>query len=142
MKITVDIPEDIAEYGSHLENLLRLCVTKLFVNAHKSTPDMNEAEEMIDRLREELKELEDQLVENRLKGNSLLEIADVVNFALLTYIAIRNEQMKYKGQVDEQSRLKSNATAQIHKLPSGEGVVGRSALDHDSDHPKTKYNGA
>lgn len=107
MKIEVEIPEDIAEYGPHIENLLRLCVSKLFVNAHKVTPDIKEADDMIVRLKEELKELEEQLAENRLKGNSLLEIADVVNFALLTYIAIRNEQMKYKGQVDERSRLRA-----------------------------------
>jgi predicted ribosome quality control (RQC) complex YloA/Tae2 family protein len=107
MKIEIEIPDDIAEYGDHIKNLLGLCVTKLFVNAHKITPDIKEAEDMIDRLKEEVQELEDQLTENRLKGNSLLEIADVVNFALLTYIAIRNEQMKYKGQVDERSRIRA-----------------------------------
>lgn len=106
MDITIRVPKDLEDYAEHIENLMQLCITKLFVNAHKITPTVKEVEEMLKRLEEELVELRQQLAENRFKGNALLEIADVVNFALLAYIGLRDEQMKVKGQVDEYSRLR------------------------------------
>lgn len=118
MDVIIRVPKDLEDYAEHIENLMTLCVAKLFVNAHKITPTVKEVEEMIRRLREELTELEDQLAENRFKGNALLEIADVVNFALLAYIGLRDEQMKKKGQIDEYSRV-----AEIHRTNGGYQLV-------------------
>lgn len=106
MKIEVDIPSDLEEYAPFMAGLLRLQVAKLYVNAHKATPERREIEIFIRRMREEIEELEAQLGENRLDGNGLLEIADIANFALLSFIALRNEQMEQKGNVTERSTLR------------------------------------
>lgn len=111
MDIKIRIPAELEEYAPHLEGLLLLMVSKLFVNAHKATPERREVEVFIRRMREELEELEEQLAENRMKGNALFELADVGNFVLLSYIALRNEQMENKGRIDEKSRIRVSQPA-------------------------------
>ena len=117
MRVTIDIPEELEEYAPHIGGLLRLQLAKLFVNAHKATPERRDVGVFIERMREEIVELESQLLENRLKGNALLEIADIANFALLSYIALRNEQMEHKGNVDERSRPSNGASSNILPWP-------------------------
>jgi hypothetical protein len=113
---------------------------------------------MIARMKEEIGELERQIEENALKGNALLEVADVVNFALLTYIALRRAQMEHKGNVTEANILATPGTngastggaSKGHQLPSGEGTFERETLvdhphfaaaKHSGALPKRRYNG-
>jgi hypothetical protein len=101
LRLEIDIPDDVAHYAPHLKNLLGLCVTKLFINAHKDTPRPDQAEIYVALLKREVEELVADLLSDRMRGNALLEIADIINFALLTYIALRTEQMSHKDKPHE-----------------------------------------
>jgi hypothetical protein len=90
-QIAIATPPSLQKYRSHLRSFFEGMVRKLDLNSHKNTPDKEQIETMLELLRAELTELEDQLKENRLSPNSLVETQDAANYAFLIFLALRRD---------------------------------------------------
>ena len=87
--ILIQIPDTLREYRPYLHEFMKLMVMKLHKNAHKQTPTVETLPTIMDLLREEIKEFEDQININKFDFNSLVELADQANFSFLAYVALR-----------------------------------------------------
>lgn len=95
MKIEVDIPESINDYGQLLSDFVKTMVHKLDKNSHKETPTKESLPAIMDLLVEEIYEFEQQIEADRFNENSLMELADQANFSFLAYIALRKQGVKH-----------------------------------------------
>jgi hypothetical protein len=75
---------------------------KLDKNSHKDTPTKETLPKIMDLLREEIKEFEEQLYKDRFDENSLIELMDQANFSFLAYVALRMEGVKHEAPSDPQ----------------------------------------
>ena len=96
--ITVLIPDSLGKYHNLLWQFFNGMVRKLDINSHKETPTMKSIPEIIDNLREEVVEFEEQLALDKWDENSLIELMDAANFAFLTYVALRLQGVEHGKQ--------------------------------------------
>src|SRR4249920_3662780 len=93
--ILVQIPDSIKQYRWFLQDFVKGMITKLDKNSHNNTPTVETLPKIMDLLREEIKEFEEQLAENKFDENSLIELMDQANFSFLAYVALRLQGVKH-----------------------------------------------
>jgi len=93
--ILVQIPDSLREYHNPLLDFFKGMIKKLDKNCHKDTPSIQDMGRIIDLLRLEIEEFEEQLGINKFDENSLIELMDTANFAFLAYVALRNQGVKH-----------------------------------------------
>src|SRR6478735_6442061 len=103
----VHVPDSLVEYTDMLADFFESMLHKLDVNSHKKTPTTKDIPEIIQNLREEVIEFEEQLALNKFDENTLIELADAANFAFLAYVALRLQGVKHdkKSAVSLRNRL-------------------------------------
>lgn len=90
-QIAVAIPPSLQKYRNNLRSFFEGMIRKLDLNSHKETPEREQVETMVELLKGELTEFEDQLALDKLNFNSLVEIQDVANYAFLIFVALRRD---------------------------------------------------
>jgi len=93
--IIVAIPTSLEKYSDQLLDFFDGMMKKLDKNSHKETPTLKSIPEIIENLREEIIEFEEQLVKDKFDENSLIELMDVANFAFLAYTALRLQGVEH-----------------------------------------------
>jgi hypothetical protein len=96
-RIVVQVPQSLSAYHSLLHDFFEGMIMKLAKNSHKDTPTKESLPKIMDLLREEIREFEEQLAEDRFNENSLIELMDQANFAFLAYVALRMEGVKHEA---------------------------------------------
>lgn len=94
MELTLHIPDSIKHYDNDLYRFFNAMLVKLDMNSHKRTPEVDDVPRIIERLRGEVTEFEEQFASDALDMNTLFELADAANFALLADIAIQSKIRK------------------------------------------------
>jgi hypothetical protein len=105
--ILVHVPESLVEFTDTLADFFESMLMKLDKNSHKKTPTTKDIPEIIDNLREEVIEFEEQLALNKFDENTLIELADTANFAFLAYVALRLQGVNHdsKSTISLRDRL-------------------------------------
>jgi hypothetical protein len=93
--VVVQVPKSIAAYHWMLHDFFKGMIMKLAKNSHKDTPTKETLPKIMDLLREEIREFEEQLAEDKFNENSLIELMDQANFSFLAYVALRMEGVKH-----------------------------------------------
>ena len=93
--VVVQIPNSLFPFHTHLKYFFEGMVMKLALNAHKTTPTTKDIPEIIENLREEVIEFEEQLALNKFDENTLIELMDAANFAFLAYVALRMQGVNH-----------------------------------------------
>jgi hypothetical protein len=99
--IIITVPASIEKYTDHLANFIDGMLRKLDKNSHKNTPTLKTLPAIMDNLREEIIEFEEQLAINRFDENSLIELMDQANFSFLAYVALRLQGVEHASHVDK-----------------------------------------
>jgi hypothetical protein len=68
-------------------------IVKLAKNSHKKTPTTKDIPTIIDLLREEIREFEQQFFEDKHDPNVLIELCDAANFAFLAFAALKLQDL-------------------------------------------------
>jgi hypothetical protein len=89
------VPPSLEKYSEHLGWFFDIMIHKLDINSHKSTPTIKSIPEIIENLREEVIEFEEQLARDKFDENTLIELADAANFAFLAYVALRFQGVEH-----------------------------------------------
>lgn len=87
----INTPPTLQSYRNHLRDFVDLMVSKLHQNSHKTTPTKEDIPKIIEMLREELAEFEEQYYSDKHDPNVLTELCDASNFAFLAFVALRNQ---------------------------------------------------
>jgi len=90
-RIVVKVPVSIKEWCDHITDFNTLMMHKLDRNSHKSTPTKEDLAGIMRLLRAEIEEFEEQIRTDKFAENSLLELADIANYAFLAYVALISE---------------------------------------------------
>ena len=93
--IVIQIPNSLFGYHTSLRDFFEGMVMKLALNSHKDTPTTKDIPEIIENLREEVIEFEEQLARNKFDENTLIELMDAANFAFLAYIALKLQGVEH-----------------------------------------------
>ena len=93
--LQIPIPESLNQYSDHLHKFFEGMIKKLHKNCHKDTPSIQDIGRIIDLLRLEVEEFEEQLFTDKYDENSLIELMDTANFAFLAYVALRIQGVKH-----------------------------------------------
>lgn len=93
--IALEIPESLERYPELLRDFFDGMIHKLHINAYKETPTMKSIPEIIENLREEVVEFEEQLALDKFDENTLIELMDAANFAFLAYVALRLQGVEH-----------------------------------------------
>jgi hypothetical protein len=72
-------------------------IAKLDKNSWKQTPTVNSLPEIMDLLREEIFEFENQMADDKFNENSLIELMDQANFSFLAYVALRLQGVQHES---------------------------------------------
>jgi len=91
----IHVPDSLLEYTDTLADFFDGMIRKLDVNSHKKTPTTKDIPDIIENLREEVLEFEEQLALNKFDENTLIELMDTANFAFLAYVALRLQGVKH-----------------------------------------------
>jgi len=91
--ILIQVPNSLRNYHDHLQRFFEGMMVKLHRNSHKKTPTTNDIPTIIDLLREEIREFEQQFFEDKDDENVLIELMDAANFAFLAYVALRLQDL-------------------------------------------------
>jgi len=83
------VPQSIRGYADDLGEFLARMLLKLDKNSHKNTPARHDMKRIVELLRDEIIEFEEQMVLDKLDENAGLELADIANFAFIAFIAWR-----------------------------------------------------
>jgi hypothetical protein len=94
--LLLHVPNSIAKYGEHLMWFFEGMLIKLDKNSHKTTPTSKDIPAIIEDLREEVIEFEEQLALNKFDENTLIELMDAANFAFLAYVALRLQGVEHE----------------------------------------------
>jgi len=95
--VVIQVPNSLFGYHTHLKLFFEGMIMKLALNSHKDTPTTKDIPEIIENLREEVIEFEEQLALNKFSENTLIELMDAANFAFLAYIALRMQGVEHAG---------------------------------------------
>jgi len=93
--LVIALPDSLEQYSGQLANFVDGMIRKLDKNSHKETPTMKAIPEIVENLREEVIEFEEQLATDKFNENSLIELMDVANFAFLAYVALRMQGVEH-----------------------------------------------
>jgi len=93
--IVTSIPKSIEQYQEYLRRFFEGMITKLDKNSHKSTPTVETLPKIMDLLRQEIIEFEEQLADKKFDENSLIELMDQANFSFLAYVALRLQGVEH-----------------------------------------------
>lgn len=88
------IPDGVHKWSKYVDEFIFMMMYKLEKNKYKNTPTKEDLEAIMERLRGEIKEFEEQIAINKFDRNSFLELADIANFAFIAYVAIRLQEDK------------------------------------------------
>ena len=101
--VLITVPDSLEQWIPLLQDFFIGMMAKLDKNSHKDTPTKETLPKIMDLLREEIKEFEEQLYKDRFDENSLIELMDQANFSFLAYVALRMEGVKHETTSDPQS---------------------------------------
>jgi len=93
--LLLHIPASLEKYSEHLTWFFDGMMHKLDINSHKDTPTTKDIPGIIEDLREEVVEFEEQLARNKFDENTLVELMDAANFAFLAYVALRMQGVEH-----------------------------------------------
>jgi hypothetical protein len=93
--ITIEVPDSIKVWAPFLLKFFQGMMMKLDKNSHKKTPTLESLPRIMDLLRGEIKEFEDQWEMDKFDENSLIELMDQANFSFLAYVALRMEGVEH-----------------------------------------------
>ena len=94
--LIVNVPDSLDHWQPMRRDFFIGMLDKLDKNSHKDTPTKETLPKIMDLLREEIKEFEEQLYKDRFDENSLIELMDQANFSFLAYVALRMEGVKHE----------------------------------------------
>lgn len=95
VNIIVQVPDSIKVWQPFLLRFFEGMIAKLDKNSHKQTPKLETLPRIMELLKDEIAEFEEQLEEDRFDENSLIELMDQANFAFLAYVALRMEGVEH-----------------------------------------------
>jgi len=95
VNILVQVPDSIAQYREHLQEFVKGMVAKLDKNSYKETPTKETIPKIMDLLRTEIREFEEQMDKDKFDENSLIELMDQANFSFLAYVALRIQGVEH-----------------------------------------------
>lgn len=90
-EITLQVPDELEKYRTHLYHFVDGMIAKLYKNRHKDAHTLPRMGVLVDLLKQEIVEFEEQLEANKWDTNSLRELMDTSNFAFLAYCVLREE---------------------------------------------------
>jgi hypothetical protein len=90
-EITVFVPDAIGNHAFALANFFQGMINKLHKNRHKDAITLPDIPMLMELLRGEIVEFEEQLGMDKFDTNTLVELMDVANFAYLAYGALVRE---------------------------------------------------
>jgi hypothetical protein len=93
--LEIEIPTNLAPFNDQLDRFFQGMILKLALNAHKKTPTSKDIPAILDHLREEVVEFEEQLARDKYNENTLVELMDAANFAFLAYVALRLQGVEH-----------------------------------------------
>lgn len=99
--IMVEVPESIEKYANLLGVFFSGMMYKLDKNSHKDTPTVASIPRIVDLLRGEIAEFEEQFFDNKDDENTLIELMDTANFAFLAYVALRLQGVNHERDSDK-----------------------------------------
>jgi hypothetical protein len=85
------VPDSLAKYRPHLLSFFNGMIRKLDKNSWKDAHSRKTIGVLVDNLRQEVVEFEEQLALDKFDKNTLVELMDTSNFAFLTYCVLREE---------------------------------------------------
>src|SRR4249919_1288281 len=98
--LVIIVPKSLETHQLYLLNFFNGMIRKLDKNSHKDTPTMKSIPEIIENLREEVVEFEEQLAANKFDENTLIELMDAANFAYLAYVALRRQGVEHGEKIN------------------------------------------
>lgn len=93
--IIIQIPNSLRSFHTPLNNFFVGMIAKLDVNSHKTTPTTEDIPGIMEKLRGEIVEFEEQLARDKHNVNTLIELMDAANFAFLAYVALRLQGVEH-----------------------------------------------
>ena len=93
--IIITLPESLTKFRRFLIPFIAGMITKLEKNNHKDTPTVETLPRIMDLLRQEIVEFEEQIAEDKFNNNSLVELMDQANFSFLAYVALRMQGVEH-----------------------------------------------
>jgi len=93
--ILIQVPNSLFSYHTHLQRFFEGMIRKLDKNSHKDTPTTKDIPAIIEDLREEVVEFEEQLALDKFDENTLIELMDAANFAFLAYVVLRKDGVNH-----------------------------------------------
>jgi len=134
----INTPPSIVSLRNHLRDFLDIMVYKLHQNSHKTTPTRDDIPNIVNGIRREIEEFEEQVGENKDDPNSLVELADAANMAFLAFVALRNQGVKDVRErfIDEHFEVdtkngkvycKKNRAGSVYRV--GDEVMGTTNRD-------------
>jgi hypothetical protein len=104
--MVVNVPPSLAMYEDMLHGFFRTMIMKLDKNSHKETPTKESIPSIMDLLRCEITEFEEQMIIDKFDENSLIELADQANFAFLAYAALRMQGVQHEQDKESYVRVR------------------------------------
>jgi AICAR transformylase/IMP cyclohydrolase PurH len=95
ISVFIQVPDSIAQYREHLHEFFMGMILKLDKNSHKETPTKETIPKIMDLLRMEIAEFEEQMDKDKFDENSLIELMDQANFSFLAYVALRMQGVEH-----------------------------------------------
>lgn len=86
------VGKGVEKWSEYYKEFSDLMMEKLEKNSHKDTPTKGDLTQIMELLRGEIEEFEQQIYNDRFDRNSFLELADIANFAFIAYVAIRLQE--------------------------------------------------
>ena len=102
--LMLHVPASLEKFGEHLMWFVEGMIVKLDKNSHKTTPTSKDIPAIIEDMREEIIEFEEQLALNKFDENTLVELMDAANFAFLAYVALRMQGVEHERKVHHLNR--------------------------------------
>jgi len=98
-KISINVPSSMRVYREHLSEFIGTMMRKLDMNSHKNVPETKDIPGMVQRLKEEIEEFEEQQKFDPTAINNIMELVDASNFAFLAFVALRNNGVKTRKEL-------------------------------------------
>ncbi len=93
--LIVTLPDSLKKFRPYIIPFIAGMIAKLEKNNHKDTPTVETLPRIMDLLRQEIVEFEEQIAEDKFNNNSLVELMDQANFSFLAYVALRMQGVEH-----------------------------------------------
>jgi len=97
VNVIVQVPDSIKTWHPLILRFFEGMIAKLDKNSWKQTPKVESLPRIMEMLKDEIEEFEEQLEMDKFDENSLIELMDQANFAFLAYVALRMEGVEHAG---------------------------------------------